>query len=70
MKKNKLIISPFDDLPQTLVGNVVADDEQVVDARIEFQTKVIFVFQGHQVVGIAVFTGVVVEESVWQNMVQ
>ena len=64
------VADAFDDLPKALIGDMVADDEQVVDTRIEFQTKVVFVFQGHQVIGVAVFTGIVVEESVGQNVVQ
>ena len=58
------------DLCQALGIEVVAYDEQIVDMRVEFDAEVVLVSERHQVIGVSVLAGVVVEEGVGQGFIQ
>ena len=60
----------LDDQRLPVGGDGVAYDEQVVDMRVQFDTEVVLVFERHEIVGVSVFAGVVVEKGVRQDVVQ
>ena len=56
------VADAFDDVVETFCGDVVSDDEDVVDARREAHPGVVFTSQRDQVVDIAFFScGVIIE---------